>query len=192
MRRSAYCKIILVSVKILFQLNYFIVFLFYSSISLIIRDDRLSLWIYILNIFLAQRYGNTRLFSLKQQSSAMASLPLTTIHLDILIVAVKINWYLDKGMKIIMLPNRVQARIVFCSESSTFVLGPKPMPPDNTSSAGSLYEYELCKTKQKLHYQKKTKLHKQIRKRGREDWLQIGMLQDKRLLNSRESSAKMH
>jgi hypothetical protein len=28
------------------------------------------------------------------------------------------------------------------------------MPPDNTSSAGSLYEYEPCNTKQKLHYQK--------------------------------------
>jgi hypothetical protein len=81
----------------------------------------------------------------------MAKLHLITIHLDIFIVAIKINWYLDKGMKIIMLPNSVLTIIVFCSES-TFVLG--PMPPDNTSSAGSLYEYEPCNTKQKLHYQK--------------------------------------
>jgi hypothetical protein len=80
----------------------------------------------------------------------MAKLHLITIHLDIFIVAVKINWYLDKGMKIIMLPNSVLTIIVFFSES-TFVLG--PMPPDNTS-AGSLYEYEPCNTKQKLHYQK--------------------------------------
>lgn len=42
-------------------------------------------------------------------------------------------------MKIIMLPNRVVAIIVFCKES-TFVLGPSP--PCKTSSAGSLYEYE--------------------------------------------------
>lgn len=105
---------------------------------------------------------------------------LTTIYLDIFIVAVKINWYLDKGMKIIMLPNRVLTRIVFCSES-TFVLG--PIPPDNKSSAGSLYEYEPCNTKQKLHYLKTKTTQKQIRGRG-----------DKTLLNSRAltNSRKTH
>lgn len=54
-----------------------------------------------------------------------------------------------------MLPNRVLA-IIVCSSESTFVLG--PIPPGKTSSAGSLYEYEPCNEKQKLHYQTKRKL----------------------------------
>jgi len=69
----------------------------------------------------------------------MTKLNPTNVHLDIYRVTDNIYWYLDKGMKIIMLPNKVLAIIVFCSES-TFVLG--PLPPCKTSSAGSLYEYE--------------------------------------------------
>lgn len=47
------------------------------------------------------------------------------------------SMYLDKGVKITMLPNSVLAIIVLCDESKS---EPGPAQPLNKSSAGSLYE----------------------------------------------------
>lgn len=50
--------------------------------------------------------------------------------------------YLDRGVKITMLPNNVLAMIVLCDESKS---EPGTVQPLNKSSAGSLYENEPYK-----------------------------------------------
>lgn len=52
------------------------------------------------------------------------------------------NMYLDRGVKITMLPNNVLAIIVLCDESKS---EPGTAQPLNKSSAGSLYEKDPYK-----------------------------------------------